>query len=154
MTRKEFGSGQYHVEFKVPYVPQKRGQGRGNSGVYIQHRYEVQVLDSFGLKSQSNDCGGIYKVAAPKVNACFPPGQWQTYDITFRAAKLSPGGQVQDLPTLTVLHNGVSIHDGQKVPKATTAAGRGGHAKLGPLKLQDHGHKVRYRNIWFVESKD
>src|SRR5579883_950476 len=85
-TKKAFdGHFKLHVEFRVPYMPKASGQGRGNSGVYLQGRYEVQVLDSYGLKSKDNDCGGIYEVAAPKVNACKAPTVWQSYDIDFHA---------------------------------------------------------------------
>jgi len=152
-TVKSFGSCQLHIEFRCPFEPEKRGQGRGNSGVYLQDRYEIQVLDSFGLASKSNDCGGVYGVAVAKENACLPPLAWQTYDITFRAAKFDADGKMIARPCFVkVLHNGVLIHENVEIPKATTAAGSGGHAPKGPLHLQDHGNKVRYRNIWIVEQ--
>ena len=92
MTKQKFdGKFKLHVEFRVPYMPKATGQGRGNSGVYLQGRYEVQVLDSYGLKSQDNDCGGIYSVAAPLVNACKAPTVWQTYDIDFHAPECEDG---------------------------------------------------------------
>ena len=93
-----------HVEFNVPYMPDKKGQARGNSGVYLDGIYELQVLDSYGLKLQSNDCGAIYQQIIPSVNACKPPLQWQTYDITFHAAKVKDGKV--EKARLTVLHNG------------------------------------------------
>ena len=151
-TRLEFGDMRLHLEFRIPYEPSGRGQGRGNSGVYVQDRYEVQVLDSFGLVPKSNDCGGIYKVAEPRVNACLPPLAWQTYDMTFRAARFSPDGKVTALPRITVVLNGMTIHEDIEIPNSTGGAGRGGHGKTGPIKLQDHAHPVRYRNIWFVEE--
>jgi len=152
-TKRQFGDARIHIEFMTPFMPTARGQGRGNSGVYIQDRYEVQVLDSYGLVSQDNDCGGIYKVAKPKVNACYPPGSWQTYDITFRAPRFAPNGSVQRPAIITVVHNGVTIHENQPVPNPT-GGGAGGIVKTGPLRLQDHGNPVKYRNIWLVELHD
>jgi len=150
-TRERFGSCRLHVEFLIPYQPEATGQGRGNSGVYLMDRYEVQVLDSFGLVPQMGDCGAVYGVAPPKTNACLPPLTWQTYDIEFRAPKMGPGGQLVEKPSLTVRQNGILIHENQPVPGPTTASGNKGHAIKGPLKLQDHGNPVRYRNIWLVE---
>jgi hypothetical protein len=152
-TKRSFADCRVHVEFCIPYEPHKRGQGRGNSGVYLQSRYEVQVLDSFGLVPGKRDCGAIYGVAPPRVNACLPPLAWQTYDITFRAPRPAPGGGVARPGTMTVRHNGVLIHDRQKLP-ARTAGGARGTVPGGPLLLQDHGNPVRYRNIWLVEPKD
>ncbi len=152
LTKREFGDATYHIEFRIPYVPARKGQDRGNSGVYFQDRYEVQVLDSFGLVQQSNDCGGIYKIASAKVNACLPPMAWQTYDVRFRAPRFGADGKVSELPRITVRHNGIVIHEDQELPHSTTASGSRGHAKTGPIHLQDHGHKVRYRNIWVVEE--
>jgi len=154
LTVKEFGDMKLHVEFRIPYLPEASDQGRGNSGVYSQNRYEVQILDSFGLPPKDNECGGIYEVAPPKGNACFPPGAWQTYDIAFRTHRFDADGKVIAPATLTVYHNGVLIHDKQPVMNATRAAGASGAVKAGPLMLQDHGNPVRYRNIWLVELKD
>lgn len=154
LTVREFGDMKLHVEFMIPYMPDARGQGRGNSGVYSQNRYEVQILDSFGLPPKDNECGGIYEVAAPKANACLPPLRWQTYDITFRTHRFDANGNVAAPATLTVVHNGILIHDKQAVMDATRAAGAKGAVKVGPLMLQDHGNPVRYRNIWLVELKD
>ncbi len=153
-TKRELGSIKLHVEFRCPYEPTKRGQGRGNSGVYLQKRFEVQVLESFGLKSQSNDCGSIYKVANTRVNASLPPLHWQTYDIDFTAARISPEGQVLRKPSMTVRHNGVLIHENQELPGATTAAAASGYVLRDALMLQDHGNKVEYRNIWVVPQAD
>lgn len=151
ITKQKFG-GKFHlhVEFRVPYMPKASGQGRGNSGVYVQGRYEVQVLDSYGLKSQNNDCGGIYSVAAPLVNACKAPTVWQSYDIDFTAPKFD-GGKKSALAVMTVLHNGVKIHDNQQINKDNTTAGLGGDPSTpGPIMLQNHGNPVQYRNIWIV----
>ena len=153
LTRGQFGDCQLHVEFRIPYEPHGRGQGRGNSGVYLQRRYEVQVLDSFGLVSTDRDCGALYKIAAPRQNACLPPLAWQTYDITFRAARVSAQGKVVQPAEITVLHNGVTIHERVKLPVRGNGGGRAG-VQLGSLLLQDHSHPVRYRNIWLVELKD
>jgi hypothetical protein len=144
-TVRAMGSMKLHLEFRCPLMPTARGQARGNSGVYVQDRYEVQVLDSFGLVSRKDDCGSIYGVAPPRSNACYPPGSWQTYDITFRAAE-GRGKQ----PRITVVHNGVTIQDDVALPGVTRSAGAAAEGNDGPLMLQDHGNPVRYRNIWYV----
>ena len=149
-TKREFTDCQLHVEFWLPLMADKTGQGRANSGVYLQGRYEVQVLDSYGLKGQSNDCGGIYGVAAPMVNACRPPEQWQTFDIFFRAPRFESGKQVSNA-RISALHNGVWIHDNVEIPGETTASAGGDAAKPGPIMLQDHGNPIRYRNVWIRE---
>jgi hypothetical protein len=154
MTEKTFdGPFKLHVEFRVPYMPTAKGQGRGNSGVYVQGRYEVQVLDSYGLKSQNNDCGAIYGVAAPSVNACKAPTIWQSYDIEFTPPKCEDGKK-KEPARMTVYHNGVKIHDDVKIPVDNTTAGLGGDpCKAGPILLQDHGNPVQFRNIWLVPMK-
>jgi Domain of Unknown Function (DUF1080) len=154
MTRQKFGgSFKLHVEFRVPYLPDKKGQARGNSGVYVQGRYEVQVLDSYGLESKADDCGAIYEVAAPKVNACKAPTIWQSYDIEFHAPKCADGKKVEPA-RMTVLHNGTKIHDDVKISKDNTRAGLGGDpCTPGPIMLQDHGSPVQFRNIWLLPSK-
>jgi hypothetical protein len=154
ITEKTFdGTFKLHVEFRVPYMPDAKGQGRGNSGVYVQGRYEVQVLDSYGLDSKDNDCGGIYSVAPPKSNACKAPTVWQSYDIEFHSPKCADGKKTE-MARITVLHNGVKIHDDVKINKDNTTAGLGGDpCKPGPIMLQDHGNPVQYRNIWLVPMK-
>jgi len=151
ITRRQFADVKLHIEFRTPFQPEKRGQGRGNSGVYLQGRYEVQVLDSYGLEGKSNECGGIYGVKEPLVNMCAPPTQWQTYDITFHAPRLDSEGKQLSKATLTVLHNGVLIHDKTEAGGATTASLGGDAAKPEGIYLQNHGNPVLYRNIWVVE---
>ena len=153
-SKQKFGSHKLHIEFRLPYQPEDRGQGRGNSGIYLQGRYEVQMLDSFGLEGKDNECGGIYSVKAPDVNMCLPPLAWQTYDIEYTAAKYD-GDKVVSKPKVTVWHNGVVIHKDVELPsdRNTTAAPVKAGAEPGPIYLQDHGNPVRYRNIWVVETK-
>lgn len=148
-TKETFdGHLRLHVEFRCPYQPEKQGQARGNSGVYVQGRYEVQILDSYGLDSKDNDCGGIYEVAKPLVNACKAPTVWQTYDIEFWAPEFEGGRKVRPA-RMTVYHNGVKIHENVEIPVDNTRAGLGGDPSTpGPIHLQDHGDPVQYRNIW------
>ena len=164
ITKQKFdGKFKLHLEFRVPYMPAAKGQGRGNSGVYLQGRYEVQILDSYGLKSQNNDCGGIYTVAAPRVNACKAPTIWQSYDIDFQAPRCADG-KIAEPGVMTVVHNGVLIHDKQRLVKkvkdkeeivTNTTAGLGGDpCTPGPILLQDHGNPVQYRNVWLMIVKD
>lgn len=150
-SHHKFQNATLHLEFLLSYMPEARGQGRSNSGCYLQGRYEVQILDSFGLGGQNNECGGIYSVRAPDVNMCFPPMTWQTYDIDFTAAKFDANGKKTADARMTVKHNGVVIHKDVAVPKATTAAPVPEGPEPGPLYLQDHGNPVRFRNIWLVE---
>ena len=161
VTKQKFaGKFKLHVEFRVPYEPDNKGQGRGNSGVYLQGRYEVQVLDSYGLKSGKNDCAAIYEIAAPKENVCKAPSVWQSYDIEFTAPVFDGSRFDSEVKTkreparMTVYHNGVKVHDDAKVDSDNTRAGLGGDpAKPGPIMLQDHGHPVQFRNIWLLPSK-
>jgi hypothetical protein len=151
-SKQKFGNCQVHLEFRTPFQPTASGQGRGNSGCYLQGRYEVQVLDSFGLEGLDNECGGIYSIARPSVNMCYPPLSWQTYDIDFTAATYDDAGAKLKNARMTVRHNGVVIHNDVECDHATTAAPVAEGAEPGPLYLQDHGNPVRYRNIWIVEK--
>jgi len=141
-----------HVEFMLPYKPFARGQGRGNSGVYLQGRYETQVLDSFGLEGKMNETGGIYSIKDPDLNMCFPPLQWQTYDTEFTTAEFQDGKKVKNA-RMTVKLNGLIVQDNVDLPKITTAAPLKESAEPGYLHLQNHNNPVRYRNIWFLEKK-
>ncbi len=147
-----FGDALLHIEFRIPFKPGARGQKRGNSGVYLQGRYEIQILDSFGLSGSKNQCGAIYDIRAPDVNMCYPPLSWQTYDIRFKAAEYK-GGQKTKPARMTVRHNGVVIHKNANVKKATRAAPFDEGSIGGPLYLQDHGNPVRFRNIWVKPLK-
>ena len=139
-----------HIEFRTPFQPKARGQGRGNSGVYHQARYETQVLDSFGLEGKDNETGGIYSVRSPDLNMCFPPLTWQTYDAEFTAARFDADGKKTSDAKITVRLNGEVVQRDTKIPHITTAAPNKESAELGPIYLQDHGNPVRYRNIWVV----
>ena len=151
-TRQTFRDYTLHLEFRTPFMPAARGQGRGNSGVYQQNRYECQVLDSFGLKGEDNEAGGIYHTAKPKLNMCFPPLSWQTYDIEFEAAKFENGEKLRHA-VLTVRLNGVLVQDHVEAREPTPGAGLKDTAEPGPIQLQNHGNPVFYRNIWLVENK-
>ena len=150
ITKQKFQDCKLHVEFRTPYMPEARGQARGNSGVYLQGRYEIQVLDSFGLEATEGDCGGIYGVAPPKVNACLPPTVWQTYDITFYAPKYDNAGNKLKDAEVTVDHNGQIIHDNVSLPGPTGGSLEKDAANPGGLMLQDHENPVQFRNIWLL----
>jgi 3-keto-disaccharide hydrolase len=154
-SKQKFGNHKVHIEFRLPYQPEDSGQARGNSGIYLQGRYEVQMLDSFGLEGKQNECGGLYSVKDPDVNMCLPPLAWQTYDIEYTAAKYDESGKLVARPRITVQHNGVTIHKDVELPadRGTTAAPVDPGKDPGPIYLQDHGNPVRYRNLWVVETK-
>ena len=149
-TRQGFGDVQLHVEWRAPDIVEGDGQGRGNSGVFLMNRYEVQVLDSFDNRTYSNgQAASIYKQHIPQVNASRAPGEWQTYDILFNAA-----GVVESPATMTVLHNGVLVQHHVTLRGSTTFIGEPAyepHSARQPIQLQDHSNPVSFRNIWVRE---
>jgi len=149
ITKHKFENFLLHIEFRTPFMPLSRGQGRGNSGVYLEDQYEVQVLDSFGLEGLDNECGGIYKQAKPLVNMCLPPLSWQTYDIEFRAARFAPDEKTKRQNAfVTIRHNGIPIH--YDLELKPTPGGNRADEHPGPIFLQNHGNPVRFKNIWIV----
>jgi hypothetical protein len=150
-SKQAFGAFSAHVEFRLPWMPNSTGQQRGNSGVYLQDRYECQVLDSFGLKGENNECGGFYTLHKPKVNMCLPPMVWQTYDIEFTPAVFADGKKTKNARA-TVKHNGVTIHDDVELTKAT-GGGQEEKDTPGMIQFQNHGDPVVFRNVWVVEKK-
>jgi hypothetical protein len=160
-SRQPFGSCQLHLEFATPSVVTGTGQGRGNSGVFLQGIYEVQILDSYENKTYADgQCGALYGRAVPLVNASCKPGQWQTYDIVYHRPLFDPAGKVARKAVFTVFHNGVLIHDqvalegGTNWISAHAITEYAPHADQGPLTLQDHTNPVRFRNIWVRALKD
>lgn len=158
LTKHSFSSIRLHMEFCLPYQPSQRNQGRGNSGIFLQDFYEVQILDSYGSEGAWNDCGALYKLAPPKVNASYPPGQWQTYDISYESPVYDASGKKLSNGFITVVHNGVTIHNHTELthPTANSQLQRKmDHALLSPapLRIQDHSNPVKFRNIWLQESK-
>jgi hypothetical protein len=153
LTRMPVGAFRLHLEFRTPLMPTARGQARGNSGVYIQRRYEVQILDSFGLQGAFNECGALYRQTPPLVNACLPPLAWQTYDIWFTPPVFASDGKTKLLNArITVLHNGVPVHVHREITAKTGGGQPEGPQPL-PLLLQDHGNPVVFRNIWLVPGE-
>ncbi len=151
ITKKEFGDIQLHLEFSTPADVVGDGQGRGNSGVYFQGCYEVQVLDSYKNETYADGMlGAVYQQYVPLVNAARKPGEWQTYDIIFRAPVLNQSGAAVKRATATVFLNGVLIQDHIEIQPTPGGPREKGAAK-GPIYLQDHGNPVKYRNIWVRE---
>ncbi|MFZ4476310.1 MAG: 3-keto-disaccharide hydrolase [Saprospiraceae bacterium] len=154
ITKRNFSDFQLHLEFATPEIVKGEGQGRGNSGIFLQNRYEVQVLDCYQNRTYSNgQTGAIYKQSIPLVNACRKPGAWQTYEILYTAPRFNQDGILLTPAYVTVLHNGILIQNHVAVKGTTEYIGlpkNEAHGK-GPLKLQDHGDLVRYRNIWVRE---
>ena len=153
MTRRKFTDFHLHIEFWCNDSPASvTGQGRANSGVFLQGRYEIQVLDSFGINRApgKGDCGAVYNHAAPLTNACLPPEHWQAYDIYFRAPRFGAGEKTENA-RVTVLHNGQIIHNNVEIFAPTGAPVDENVSEPGPLLLQDHGNHVRFRNLWVRE---
>ena len=151
VSREQFNDFLLHLEFMTPDMPDATGQAKGNSGVFLQGRYEIQVLDSYGIDVPGmGDCGAIYNQFASLVNACKPPLEWQTYDVIFRAARVGESGEIEENARVTVLQNGIVIQNNVQMLGATGGATDEDAAEPGPLRLQDHGNPVKYRNIWIV----
>ena len=160
-TRDEFGSCRLHVEFATPSEVKGNGQGRGNSGVFLMGQYEVQVLDSYeNTTYPDGQCGALYGRAKPLVNASRKPGEWQTYDITFHRPLFDEDGKVTRRAKFHVIHNGELIHDNVELSGGTGWRGPHSiseyqkHGDTGPIKIQDHGNPVRFRNIWIEPIED
>lgn len=150
LTKMPVDAFRMHVEFKTPFMPTARDQQRGNSGVYIQRRYEVQILDSFGLEGAFNEAGSLYRQTPPDLNMAFPPLTWQTYDIWFTPPTFAADGKTKTANArITLLHNGIPVHWHREIT-AKTGGGQQEASQPLPIQLQDHGNPVMYRNIWLV----
>lgn len=151
LTKDPIGDMQLHVEFRLPYMPYASEQGRSNSGVYIQTRYEVQILDSFGFDKKINGIGALYTQREPDLNMALPPLSWQTYDIWFKGPRFDSDGKKSVNGRLTAWLNGVPVQDDIEIQDCTGAGkrvGEGAHPL--PLKLQQHGNQARFRNVWVI----
>ena len=149
VTRQNFQDFRLHVEFNIPELPPDvKGEARGNSGIYIQRRYEIQILDSYGFQPTKTDCGAIYKIKAPDKNASKKLSDWQYFDILFRAPRWEDGKKIESA-RITVLQNNVVIHNNVIIPDKT-GAGQPEGVDPGPIKLQEHGTAVLFRNVWIV----
>jgi len=153
ITKEKYQDFQLHVEFNIPEPPEgAKDQARSNSGVYIQRRYEVQILESFGEDPpRFNGCGSIYRQKPPDKNAARKAGEWQTYDITFQGARFEDGKKTK-AARITVVWNGVKVHDDYEI-KDKTGAGKPEGPEPGPILFQDHGAKVKFRNVWILPKK-
>lgn len=149
VSKATYKDAHIHVEWMEPDMPEAIGQEKGNSGVYIHGCYELQVLDSYGIESpNTDDCGGIYQIYRPLVNACKPALEWQTYDIIFRAPRYNERGELAEPARATILQNGQVIHNNVILYRHTPGGLTNSAVPEGPLMLQDHGNPVKFRNIW------
>ncbi|MCC7421005.1 MAG: DUF1080 domain-containing protein [Planctomycetaceae bacterium] len=157
-SKRNFGDCQLHVEWASPEKVEGSGQGRGNSGIYLMGKYEVQILDSFDNKTYfDGQCGAVYKQRPPMVNACRKPGEWQSYDILFTAPRFDDSGKVTKPAAVTVLQNGVVLHNHFELLGGTfydRPPAYEKHSDKLPIHIQFHGNPVRFRNIWVRELAD
>ena len=154
VTKQSFGDCQLHIDWATPAVVSGEGQGRGNSGVIFQGRYELQILDSYQNRTYFNgQAGALYSQSAPLVNVSRKPGEWQSYDVIFHAPRFDENGKLLKVGTITVLHNGVLVQDHVEIkgPTAQQPSKYEPHSIKQPLVLQDHGNPIRFRNIWIRE---
>ncbi len=154
VTKEKFGDFALHLEFNLANMPGKTGQERSNSGVHLHGLYEIQILDSVDNPTyKAGGCGSIYRQKGPDKNVCKAPGEWQTYDINFRAPRFDAAGQVLEKPRMTLVWNGVKVHDNVEIDGPTHAGSRAPMVASGPISLQDHGCPVKFRNIWIKPIK-
>ena len=151
-TKQKFQSFKIHLEFMIPFMPTTPPGDRGNSGFYAQGRYEAQIIDSFGMVPHKGDCAAIYGIMPPRINMCYPPLSWQTFDIDYTAAHYQGGKKVKNA-RFTVRHNDVEVQKDAEATHATTSAPFQEGPETSPLYFQDHGDPVRFRNIWLMEKK-
>ncbi len=153
VTKRAFRDYHLHVEFRLPLLAEATGQTRANSGVAFEdfRWHELQILDSYGLPGYWDECGSIYRFAAPKVNMCAPPGQWQSYDVTYRRPQYGEDGRLLRPARVTVDHNGRVVQNDLELPGGDVPKDRLGSRTLGRIRLQNHGDPIAFRNIWVVE---
>lgn len=155
VTKEKHGSCRLYMEFRVPTPSEAHWEQRGNSGVYLQGRYEIQIIDSYGKDPESHQCGALYSIAAPSKNVCKKPGEWQSFDITFHAPKFDAQGKMTAKARLTLVHNGVKTLDNVAFDHVTPGPFDENLAQPGVVRIQNYnGAPVRFRNMWLLPLKD